>query len=193
MLKNIISLVIIIIGLGIVIINIFDLNFSNNSTESNTSIEVVADDNQQNQNISLQKGATAPDFELTTLDGQTLKLSDCKGKKVILNFWASWCPPCIAELPHMENFYQKNKEAEIEIVAVNLTNLDKGTAAIEDFVDDYYLSFPIPLDKNGDIGLLYQAYSIPTSYIIDSKGVITQKLVGPMDESMMESLTNSIE
>ncbi|RST61292.1 TlpA family protein disulfide reductase [Siminovitchia terrae] len=135
----------------------------------------------------------APDFELVTLNGETVKLSDYRGKKVILNFWATWCPPCRAEMPHMQNFYEQNKDNGIEIVAVNLTKMDKGRMEIDKFVKEYGLTFDIPLDEEGDIGMQYQAFTIPTSYIIDTNGKIASKVVGPMDEPTMESLTNEIE
>lgn len=75
--------------------------------------------------IGLEKGERAPDFTLTDLKGNTVKLSDFKGKKVMLNFWASWCPPCKAEMPYMEQIYKKYKKEDIEIVAVNLTATEK--------------------------------------------------------------------
>jgi peroxiredoxin len=96
-------------------------------------------------------------------------------------------------MPHMKNFYDQNKDKGIEILAVNLTNLDKGKSTVETFAKDYQLTFKIALDQEGTIGTQYQAFTIPTSYIIDSNGVITKKIVGPMDEEMMEALTRDIE
>jgi peroxiredoxin len=141
----------------------------------------------------VQEGKPAPDFKLATLDGRSVKLSDYKGKKVILNFWATWCPPCKAEMPHMKNFYEHNKDKGIEILAVNLTNVDKGKDAVETFAKDYQLTFTIALDEEGTIGKQYQAFTIPTSYIIDSNGIISKKMIGPMDEEMMETLTKDIK
>lgn len=128
----------------------------------------------------------ATDFELQTLTGETLKLSDYRGKKVILNFWATWCPPCKAEMPHMQNFYEEHGD-EIEIIAVNLTSRDNGIEAVEKFVKDYGLTFKIPLDVNGVYGEQYEIISIPTTYVIDENGQIEQKIVGPMDQSTLES------
>lgn len=115
------------------------------------------------------------------------------GKKVILNFWATWCPPCKAEMPHMQEFYVDQKGNKVEILAVNLTTAEKDSNNIGKFVNDYGLTFPILLDSNGEIGETYQAFSIPTSYIIDTKGIIRKKIVGPMDKEMMSELINSIE
>lgn len=134
----------------------------------------------------------AVDFELKTLEGETVHLSDYKGKKVILNFWATWCPPCKAEMPHMQSFYEEHHD-EVEIIAVNLTSRDNGEEAIESFIESNGLTFKIPLDEEGIYGEVYEAVTIPTSYIIDSKGRITQKVVGPMDEKMMENLVKDID
>lgn len=194
--KSILSLVIIALAIAVIILNLSDKT----KTEENQSYEnvVVEEDlpvssnNAESAITGVQKGNAAPDFELTTLNGDRVKLSDFKGKKVILNFWATWCPPCKAEMPHMQNFYEKNKDNGIEIVAVNLTSVDKGQAAIESFVKEYGLTFQIPLDEDGDIGEIYQTFSIPTSYILDSNGIITNKIIGPMDEETMNNLTKDI-
>jgi peroxiredoxin len=141
----------------------------------------------------LNKGNTAPDFELTTLDGKKVKLSDYQGKKVILNFWATWCPPCKAEMPHMQNYYEDFAEQEnVEILAVNLTSGDSADK-VEDFVRDYGLTFPIPMDVEGEVGQTFEAITIPTSYMIDTKGRIQNKIVGPMDDQMIEDFVSKLE
>ena len=144
-------------------------------------------------NEGLGQGDTAPDFTLTTLAGEEVSLSDYKGKNVILNFWATWCPPCKAEMPHMQNYYEDvAPTSNVEILAVNLTSSDVGIDEVEAFVDDYALSFPIPLDEDGEVESLYKAITIPTSYIIDSEGIIQNKIVGPMDEQMMTDYINNL-
>ncbi len=140
----------------------------------------------------LAKGELAPDFELTTLKGEDMRLSDYRGKAVILNFWATWCPPCRAEMPHMQTFYENQQDKDVEVVAVNLTTEDRDMTEIKNFVEEFGLSFPIPMDVDGDIGALYQAFSIPTSYIIDREGRILHKIVGPMDEEMMNGFIEEI-
>lgn len=145
--------------------------------------------------VGLEQGYLPPDFELTTLNGETLKLSDLQGKKVILNFWATWCPPCKAEMPHMQNYYRNSAENDnVEIVAVNLTTGEnKGVKAVQEFVDAYELTFPIPLDELGDVGDSYQAFQIPTTYMLNTDGTIAHKIIGPMDESMMEGLVQDLD
>lgn len=195
--KKILSIAIIVLAIAIVFVNLWKPSQTQgikDNPDSNTEQIKSGNENIPGADLSeVQEGKPAPDFELATLNGDSIKLSDYRGKKVILNLWATWCPPCKAEMPHMQNFYEKNKNKGIEIVAVNLTSMDKGKTEIQNFVDEYGLTFEIPLDQDGTIGMQYQAFSIPTSYIIDSNGVITKKIVGPMDESMMQSLTNEIE
>lgn len=140
------------------------------------------------------KGDIAPEFTLTTLDGEEVSLSDYKGKKVVLNFWTSWCPPCKAEMPHMQNYYEDMaSEANVEMLAVNLTNKDNGMNQVVSFVDDYGLSFPIPLDEEGQVGNAYQVITIPTTYMIDTSGIIQNKIVGPMDEQMLIDYVNKLK
>ncbi|WP_342508922.1 TlpA disulfide reductase family protein [Sporosarcina sp. FSL K6-2383] len=142
----------------------------------------------------LKKGTTPPDFELTTLSGDVVKLSDLKGKKVVLNFWASWCGPCKVEMPHMQNYYKKNKDKEnVEFIAVNLTTGEKrGIEGVEQFVEAYGLTFPIPMDIDGTVGKQYEVMTIPTTYMIGTDGVIAFKKVGPMDEKMLKALIDNL-
>ena len=141
----------------------------------------------------LTKGDLAPDFTLTTLDGKKVQLSELKGKKVIVNFWATWCPPCKAEMPHMQNFYEDfSDEENIEILAVNMTSEDKEES-VQNFVQDYELTFPIPLDTEGVVRETYQVLRIPTSYMIDTKGRIQNKIEGPMDENMIKDFVSNLD
>ncbi|WP_391120436.1 peroxiredoxin family protein [Psychrobacillus sp. L3] len=141
-------------------------------------------------NEGVGKGDSAPNFKLTTLEGKEVSLADYKGKKVVLNFWATWCPPCKAEMPHMQNYYEDMAVKEnVEILAVNL---DSGMDNVKAFQEDYALSFPILLDEEGKVGKIYQAITIPTTYIIDTNGTIQNKIVGPMDEQMLTDLVKSL-
>jgi len=148
-----------------------------------------------NEVVGLEKGDTPPDFELKTMDGDLVRLSDLKGKKVILNFWASWCGPCKAEMPHMEQYYQKHKEsANVEIIAVNLTTAERrGLEGVTEFIDTYGLTFPIPLDEDGKASEDYSVFTIPTTYLLGTDGKLAQKFMGPMDENMMEELVDNLK
>ena len=167
-------------------------------TSSETSTETTSEPEQAAAESSgktgVNEGDTAPDFTMNTLDGKEVKLSDYRGKKVVLNLWASWCPPCKAEMPHMQKYYEKNKDKKnVEILAVNLTTMEKDQSNIQTFVDDYGLTFPIPLDETGDVGVTYQAFSIPTTYMIDTTGVIQKKIVGPMNEEFLSDMVTRLK
>jgi peroxiredoxin len=168
-------------------------------TEQKKSTSELRDDGEVQSAASsgetgVKEGDLAPDFTLNTLDGKEIKLSDYKGKKVVLNLWASWCPPCKAEMPHMQTYYEKNKDKEnVEILAVNLTTMEKDQSKIKTFVDDYGLTFPIPLDESGDIGITFEGFSIPTTYMIDTEGVIQKRIVGPMNEEFLSDMVTRLK
>ncbi|WP_282066814.1 TlpA family protein disulfide reductase [Bacillus pumilus] len=119
--------------------------------------------------IGLEKGDQAPDFELKTLDGQTASLSDYQGKKVLVNFWATWCKPCRTEMPDLDAI--RSEYDQVEVLAVNLTTTEKSVDHVAAFADELKLSFPILLDQKG-IQARYQVLSYPTTYILDEKGRI---------------------
>lgn len=159
-------------------------NSASNATSSNQAQELT---------VGLEVGNLAPDFELQTLEGKSITLSSLKGKKVILNFWASWCPPCRQEMPDMEKFYKENNNGEIEILAVNLTDAEKSRSDVPTFMNANSITFPVVLDEKGKVSQLYNVSSIPASFIIDSKGVIQKKLVGPMTYESMKSMLGAIK
>jgi peroxiredoxin len=134
-----------------------------------------------------QAGFLAPDFSLTTLDGQTITLSDLRGKVVLLNFWAAWCPPCKAEMPAIERTYQDFKVQGFVVLAVDSTVQDSVEAA-RIFIAENGLSFPVPLDETGEVTRLYRVQSLPTSFFIGADGVIREVVIGgPMAEALLRS------
>ncbi len=132
--------------------------------------------------VGLQKGNLAPDFELTTLGGETVKLSDYRGQKIMLNFWATWCPPCRAEMPDMQKFYENE---DVQILAVNLTKSEKSRGDVKPFKKDFGLTFPILMDEKLNVANQYEIQPIPTSYMIDSEGKIQHIALGAMNYDMM--------
>jgi len=132
--------------------------------------------------IGLQVGDMAPDFDLTTLDGESIKLSEFQGQRVMLNFWATWCPPCRAEMPDMQKFYE-NKE--VVILAVNLVETERNKENVENFIEEFGITFPVPLDTDTKVGNLYRIQPIPTSYMIDSDGRIQYKAFGALNYELM--------
>ncbi|MBS4219374.1 redoxin domain-containing protein [Bacillus sp. FJAT-49711] len=201
MTKKIFGLSLVALLAGILIVNIVQDTRAkkHNTVEQETYYidSAVEGENSSVLNEGLTEGDIPPDFELMTLEGDKIRLSDFNGKKVILNFWATWCPPCRAEMPHMENFYKKNAEKlNVEIIAVNLTAAERGGNASEKvrkFIEEYGLTFHVPLDEKGEVGDLYRIIPIPTSFLIGTNGVVQQKILGPMDEEMMEKLVKNLK
>lgn len=177
MVKKVIAAVVLIALLGVAIVQAMDKK----AEPENVSQEAA--------NMGgLKVGAKAPDFELKTLAGDTVKLSDLKGKKVMLNFWATWCPPCKAEMPAMEEFHKEAGD-DVVILAVNIDpHLD-----VKAFVDENGITFPIPLDEEDKVNETYQVLSIPTTYFIDTKGNIGNKYVGAMNLDTMKQYTKELK
>ena len=118
----------------------------------------------------------APDFALPDVEGNIWRLSDFRGKVVLLNFWATWCPPCRAEMPSMETLYQAYKDQGFEILAVSSDV--QGAAIVQPFMQEYRLSFPALLDTTGRVNGMYGVRSIPTSYLVDRQGQVVSQEIG---------------
>ena len=127
----------------------------------------------------LGKGVPAPNFTLPDLGGKMVSLADYKGKVVLLNIWATWCPPCVEEMPSMEKLHQELKSEGFEILAVSLDV--SGAKAVLPFMKKHKLSFTALTDTKGAIKSLYQTIGVPESFIIDKDGIIVEKVIGPRD------------
>lgn len=186
----------VVVLIGLVIWGLYDVGGSKSKSPdampNSAGVSTNTDQGQQ-LTVGLEKGNLAPDFELRTVDGKAMKLSGLRGKKVIVNFWATWCPPCRLEMPEMEKFYTKNKNEGIEILAVNLTKAEKRRADVPAFMEAYGITFPVLLDENSDAARLYEVSSIPASFIIDTQGVIREKIVGPMTYDSMKEMLGTIK
>jgi peroxiredoxin len=117
----------------------------------------------------------APDFNLPDLNELQHKLSDYRGKIVIVNFWATWCPPCRFELPSMEQAYQKLKKHGVIMLAINV---GEDADTIFSFTADYPVTFPLLLDRDASITKAFEVIGLPTSYIISPDGQLTYRVVG---------------
>jgi thiol-disulfide isomerase/thioredoxin len=133
----------------------------------------------------------APEFEIADIDGNSVTLSSYRGKVILLNFWATWCPPCRAEMPSMQRLYESLEGEAFEIVAVDLQESER---AVRDFVKEYGLTFPVLIDSTGKVGATYGARSIPTTYLVDADGNAIGYLVGSRewDGEEVETLLRSI-
>lgn len=158
------------------------LNDSNNSNSNSQSIDR---ENKDEKIMSI-------DFTLYDQNGKEHKLSDYKGKTVFLNFWATWCPPCKAEMPYIEQLYKEyNKNnKDVVILGVASPNLDREGSKedIIEFLQQEKYTFPVVMDNNGELAYQYGISAYPTTFIIDKEGYITQYVPGAMDKQTMKYL-----
>ena len=123
----------------------------------------------------------APDFTIYNKEGKAVKLSDMKGTPVVLNFWASWCPPCKAEMPEFDEI-AKEYEGKVEFMMVNLTDGQRETVEIaQAFIDSMGYTFPVYFDKDSDAAYKYGIQSIPTTIFIDANGNLVAGATGAID------------
>lgn len=135
--------------------------------------------------VGLKVEERAPSFALVTLEGEEVTLEDFRGKKILLNFWATWCPPCKEEMPYMQELFEDYKKDDFVVLAVNVTITEKNRDDVDKFITEHELSFPILMDESGKVARQYEVLSYPTSYFIDSDGVIRAKIVGGVSKEMM--------
>mgnify|MGYP001210657066 CR=1 FL=1 len=175
--KNIFAVIVL---LGLVGYGTYEY-MSGNTATTETQEETVID---ENVTIGIGKGQRAPDFQLEDANGNAYKLSDFRGKKVFVNFWATWCPPCRAEMPHMQQVYDDH-EGDVVVLGVNLTPTETDPEAIEPFIEDFELTFPIVLDHEGDVMTTYQVIAYPTTFAVDSQGIIREIFRGAINTEIM--------
>jgi peroxiredoxin len=137
--------------------------------------------------VAPHTGFLAPEISLVDLDGNEIDLSKLRGRPVVLNFWATWCPPCRAEMPAMQRAYEDYKGNGVIILAVNSMDQD-SLPAVKQFVDEYGLTFPVLLDNPGIAARDYQVTSLPTTYFIGRNGTIREVVIGgPMAEALLRT------
>lgn len=148
-----------------------------------------------NAEFGIKKGQMAPDFTLETITGETITLSQLRGKKVLLNFWATWCPPCKEEMPDLQNYYERYaKEENVEIIAVNLTFKQNSIEDVRLFAKSYDLTFPIPLLHEEALSLeKYQVLTIPSSFMIDTEGRIQKQIIGPLNKETIQKYLSELD
>lgn len=132
-----------------------------------------------------EAGHTVPAFTLTGLDEQTYDISDFRGKPVVVNFWGTFCPPCVEETPALQRMYEKYKDEGVVILGVNLG--EKPIVRVENFTKRFGVTYPILLDPELEIRDRYAVRSYPTTFFVDAKGIIREIKVGGMTEGFMET------
>lgn len=155
------------------------------------SDDEIAEEATQDEEAGLERGDLAPDFKLETIEGEEVRLSDYRGEKVLLNFWATWCGPCRAEMPDMQKYHEEDDDAVI--LAVNLTETEKSSTGVDEFLDEYGIDFTILSDKNTVVSNIYKAQALPTSYLINTEGRIHNIAVGPLNYEAMVQAFNEMD
>ncbi|MCC5945206.1 MAG: TlpA family protein disulfide reductase [Bernardetiaceae bacterium] len=136
----------------------------------------------------LPRGSEAPDFEVQTLEGKTVKLSDYKGKVVMLYFWADWCPACKKEFPDTQAYYEKLKSDDFEILVINVKQEKKIS---QEFQEKFEATFPMIADTDGSLSSLYKVDELlPTNYFIDTEGKVIRQILGWIDEQQVRVMIN---
>lgn len=126
----------------------------------------------------------APDFTLKDMAGKNVSLSAFKGKVVLLNFWATWCPPCRAEMPAFNKLYNEQKSRGFEVIAIST---DRSVSSVKDFLEKHKVSFPVLFDGDRTAAKLYRVFSMPTTFLIDRNGTIVEKFYGEYNWSEPET------
>ena len=143
------------------------------SLSENTSGEPISP-----LNTDTMINSKAPDFTLKDLNGKSISLSSFKGKVVLLNFFATWCPPCRAEMPAFNKLYREKKIRGLEIISVST---DRSINDIKDFLQKNKVDFPILFDADRSVSKQYRVFSMPTTFLIDKTGKIVEKFYGEYD------------
>ena len=141
--------------------------------EAGTALGVAA------ESLKVEVGEPAPDFTLETPSGELVSLSDFRGQVVVLNFWATWCTPCRAEMPEFQALWAEHEVAgDLMVLAVNL---QESKAQVDGFVEDFGLTFPVVLDASGEVLDKYGLPGLPGTFFIDADGVLRSRVLGPLD------------
>jgi cytochrome c biogenesis protein CcmG/thiol:disulfide interchange protein DsbE len=135
------------------------------------------------------KAVQASDFTLQTLDGRSVKLSDYRGQVILLNTWASWCPPCRAEMPDLEAYYREHKEDGFVVLAVND---EESASTVANFIQAQGFTFPVLLDPEGKVMSQYGVRGLPTSFLIDRNGMVRGVWSGQLSPERLKQIVDPL-
>ena len=138
--------------------------------------------------VTFEPPTAAPNFQLVDLTGEARQLSDYRGQYVVLNFWATWCPPCLAEMPAMEKLYQHYRERGLVVVAVSSDV--EGGSVVQPFIDKLRLTFPVLLDPEGRVSASYGARNLPMTFLLDRDGRVIAAAEGAREWYSEEALSS---
>lgn len=160
----------------IAIVAIIDRVSNSSDTAQVATVKVAASNPVSTIKTGNKIGDVAPDFTLETIDGKAIKLSDYRGKNIILNFWATWCGPCRYEMPSLQSAHDTWQKADVIVLAVCVQD---SVSNARNYAKANGLTFTIPMDISGHVAESFAARGLPTSFFIDSDGVIKSIKIGP--------------
>ena len=167
-------------GLGVLIL------FGFGSIDSIPGIGAISKRNENRPDP--QVGSPAPDFQLEALSGDAVRLSDFRGKPVLINFWATWCGPCRLEMPAIESRFEEHKS---DLVVLGI-NFDESASDVRAFVQELGLTFTILLDPGGEVQKLYKIRGYPTTYLVDADGVVRIQHIGVMTQDQLDGYLSQV-
>ncbi|HZD55102.1 MAG TPA: redoxin domain-containing protein, partial [Anaerolineales bacterium] len=167
-------------GLGVLIF------FGFGDVNSIPGIQILARQNESRP--APEVDAPAPDFELDTLSGEAVRLSDYRGKTVLLNFWATWCAPCRLEMPAMQSRFEEHK-SDLAVLGINF---DEPESDVQAFAQELGLTFTILLDPGGEVQKLYRIRGYPSTYFLDADGVVRIEHIGVMTEDQLDGYLSQL-
>jgi peroxiredoxin len=132
-----------------------------------------------NRTKIITEGDRAPEFSLSSVDGRTMRLSGLRGKVVMVHFWATWCPPCVEEMPTLDRLYRELAGKDFELLAVSVD--ESGASGIVPFLQRNRLSLPVFLDPDHAVAKSYGTFKFPETYILDRNGIVRYKVIGARD------------
>ena len=133
---------------------------------------------QQRKGRPITVGEGAPDFSIPALPTGTMNLDSYRGQIVVLNLWATWCPPCVEETPSLVRFAERMKAHGVVVLGVSV---DEDTGALKDFIDKNQIRYPIGRDPDRSLSARFGTYQFPETYILDRRGKVAEKLIGAID------------
>ena len=184
--KKLLVIIIAVILVGISIYTVNTYKISNAKDKANLIVRDTKKDSTTENIIKVK----AINFKLKDLDGKELSLSDLKGKKIFLNFWATWCPPCKSEMPEIEKLYQETKNSDLIIVAVEI---GEPLSTVKPFINNNKYNFKVLLDSDQSVASKYDISAIPTSYFIDKNGYIVSKNLGAVNLEQMKASIKALD
>ena len=157
----------------------------------NTDRRADNSDTASNGSVSDFEFPAAKEFELTTISGDNVSLAQYKGKVLLINFWATWCGPCLEEMPMLIKLQDELGDEGLQILGISVD--EEGEGVVVDFVEDYNINYPIAVDEIGDMATGYGAqFAVPTTIVIDRNGKINHRIIGLVDEATLRPLVNKL-